>query len=790
MSFCWRNRSRTLGAVGGLAAITSLLLSGSAFGDGQSGPPEIRWDQFGIPHIYGPDLLTVVRGLGYAEMENHAETILMNAAAARGRSAAYFGPGACNPQGVCANIQNDMLVRTEDIPSRAQAWLDNGGQNQRDIIQAFTDGANEYVTRHGNTINPVFQQVLPLVPTDVTAGIQYVVHFHMMPSQDNLPALIAAWQSGGISVANVVACNFTPGCSTSTAVASNTTHGGSNGWAIAPSKSASGNAILMGNPHLPWGNNQPVPGFGIYQFMEANLVIGDREHPKLNASGVVFAGAPFIAIGYSDEIGWTHTNNTIQNTNLYELTLTLNPDSSITYKFGNGVRPLLCRPDAIKVQQANDIPFSICTSVHGPVIAQNGNKALALRVAGLDQPSAVTQYWGMIQAHNLQDFIAANSALQMPFFNVVYADRDGHILYLFGGQQPVRQGGDWGKYSGILDGSDPSLLWTDTFTWPELPQAIDPPGGFVANSNNPPWTSTFPQTRTNNPAKFPAYVAPQFMDMRAQNGADFLRTGHRLTFAEVLSGKESTHMLLADRVLPDLIKAAQASGDPTALQAANTLATWDRNADATSKGAVLFEAWWTNVFNDLNSNLALPRDNTINYYSPHPPFRVGWDPHRPLDTPVGLTNAAAWVPDLIKAAQQVFAAYGALNVAWGDVHRIVLATHLPTFQTTIPVSDAPQSGADDPFGPLRVLFRYPLDMKHFFAVSGDGYVQLVEFAKDGAKAQALLGYGNASRPVPSPPPPLPPHVTDQLQFFEDKTLRPVYRTRDDVIMHTFSLEPY
>ena len=25
---------------------------------------EIRWDNFGIPHIYGPDVTSVVRGLG------------------------------------------------------------------------------------------------------------------------------------------------------------------------------------------------------------------------------------------------------------------------------------------------------------------------------------------------------------------------------------------------------------------------------------------------------------------------------------------------------------------------------------------------------------------------------------------------------------------------------------------------------------------------------------------------------------------------------------------------------
>jgi acyl-homoserine-lactone acylase len=275
------------------------------------------------------------------------------------------------------------------------------------------------------------------------------------------------------------------------------------------------------------------------------------------------------------------------------------------------------------------------------------------------------------------------------------------------------------------------------------------------------------------------------MDMRAQNGARFLLSGPSLTPAQVILGKESTHMLLADRVLPGrfgLIFAARASGDPIAKEAADTLDAWDHNADAASKGAVLFEAWWATVMNDPT----LAKDNTINFYSAHPQFRVGWMASDPVNTPVGLANAAATVPDLILAAQQVAAAYGALNVAWGDVHKIVLATHDPTFQTTIPLllppSNAPQSGADDPFGPVRVTYRFLApDGVHFWAYSGDGYVQVVEFSKEGATAQALLGYGNASRPGSL-------HVTDQLPFFDAKTLRPVYRTRADVEKHTVSRE--
>jgi Penicillin amidase len=201
MSYKERNHSRARCALGGLAAITGLLLSGGAL----AGEAKILWDQFGILHIYGSDRLTVVRGLGYAEMENHAETILMNVASARGRSAEYFGPGAGN-----ANINNDITVRTEGIPTRALTWFLTGGAEQAAIIQAFIDGENEYANLHGATIDPLFQQVLPLVPTDVTAGIQNVVHFHIMPTQDNLPALMSAWQTGGISAANAVACSFTP----------------------------------------------------------------------------------------------------------------------------------------------------------------------------------------------------------------------------------------------------------------------------------------------------------------------------------------------------------------------------------------------------------------------------------------------------------------------------------------------------------------------------------------------------------------------------------------------------
>jgi hypothetical protein len=86
--------------------------------------PRLKSTPFDIPHIYGPDLLTVVRGLGYAEMENHAETILMNVASARGRSAEYFGKRRRSILFISVllpSLDLDVLCGSLDDPGKVRA---------------------------------------------------------------------------------------------------------------------------------------------------------------------------------------------------------------------------------------------------------------------------------------------------------------------------------------------------------------------------------------------------------------------------------------------------------------------------------------------------------------------------------------------------------------------------------------------------------------------------------------------------------------------------------------------
>jgi acyl-homoserine-lactone acylase len=83
---------------------------------------------------------------------------------------------------------------------------------------------------------------------------------------------------------------------------------GSNSYAIAPLKSASKHADAGANPHLPWSD--------LYLFFEAHLT-----SPGFEAYGASLVGLPVLNIAFNNNLGWTHTVNTIDASDRYELTL-------------------------------------------------------------------------------------------------------------------------------------------------------------------------------------------------------------------------------------------------------------------------------------------------------------------------------------------------------------------------------------------------------------------------------------------------------------------------------------
>ena len=105
----------------------------------------------------------------------------------------------------------------------------------------------------------------------------------------------------------------------------------------------------------------------------------------------------------------------------------------------------------------------------------------------------------MARSHKLKDFERALAMLQTPMFTVMYADKQGHIMHLFGGRVPVRAQGDWAFWSRPVRGDTSATLWTRTHPYSDLPRVVDPDSSWLQNANDPPWTTTFPHRARPEP---------------------------------------------------------------------------------------------------------------------------------------------------------------------------------------------------------------------------------------------------------------------------------------------------
>ena len=646
---------------------------------------EILWDTWGVPHIFAQNAKELFYSFGWAQMHSHGNLILKLYGEARGRAAEYWGE---------SYLQQDEYIHTAGIPSLANTWLEAQDADLKSYAEAFINGMNAYAEANGKLLSEEVKVVLPVRVEDVLAHVIRVIHFTFVGGEAQYGA--QRWNRPG-----------------------------SNAWAIGPTKSASGNAMLIANPHLPWS--------GFFTWYEAQLTA-----PELNAYGATLVGMPILAICFNDHLGWTHTNNTFDGMDLYELTLTQNG-----YLWDGGEKVFEEEIKSLKIKQEDgsfrEQEFKVLKSIHGPIISKKEGKVLAMRLVGLDQSQLFRQYWDMMHSTSLNEFENIISRLQMPFFNIIYADKDGHIMYLFGGRTPKRPGGDWSFWRGIIPGDTSATLWTETHSYEDLPKVIDPPCGWVQNANDPPWTSTLPMQL--DPEDFPSYMAPQGMSFRPQRSARMLLEDDQITFDELIEYKHSTYMELADRILGELIQAIRQNEDESIQHAGDVLENWDRKADKDSRGAVLFSAWVDEIGFGM--------------------FAKPWDAKDPGNTPKGLANPSAAIQALKIAIEKVIDAYGAIDVPWGEVNRLKFAD-----------KDLPANGGPGYLGIFRVLGLVLEKDGKFQSVSGDSYVAAIEFGKK-VRAKTLISYGNSSQPES-------PHVGDQLELFSKKELRPVWRTREEI----------
>lgn len=654
----------------------------------------ISWDTWGVPHIKGQNLEEAYYTLGWSQMKAHANLILKLYGKARGKSAEYWGGGQ--------NLQSDIKVWQLDIPTRAKIWFAQQKTLNKKQITAFVKGMNAYAKKYPETIEANNQVVLPLQNTDVLAHLQLSYHFMVGAFAMNQQS--AQWKNAG-----------------------------SNAWAIAPKKSESGNTLLLIQPHPPWIDS--------FKFFEAHIQITDQD---LNLYGITQVGSPSIAMGFNENLGWGMTFNQADSFDLIELETQNNQ-----YKIKGNWKDFERKKVILKIKKENTYEEKVIytqKSDFGWIVSEKNNKALALRLSGLDRPFMMEEFFEMGKAKNVQEFEKALAKLQLPLQNIIVGDKKGNIAYVYNGLIPVRKTGNLGEWSQIIPANKESALVENYHVYQDLPKVVNPQGGFVLNSNNSPWTSTYPSELKAE--DYPAYFAFQNFDLRSRNSLKMLLSEEKHSFEDLVKYQASSHAELADLVLKSLVNDASNSNDNLLKEAGQVLKNWDKKLDKNSKGAVLFVTWYFKV---RKSGL-FPKDFALKNMAINN---------------IELNKEAK--SQLKTACEEVKQKYGKLEVAFGEVYKIQNGNNLLSGGLGL-----------NEVGSFSAGFYRPAPNNQWVLLGGTTFSSVVEFGEK-VKAKGLLSYGNFTEKSQF-------SAKTQLELLINRELREIYFYEDDIKQNTVEKE--
>jgi acyl-homoserine-lactone acylase len=652
-------------------------------------------DIYGVPHVFGRTDASTVFGFAYAQAEDNFWRIEENYMAAIGRSAEIYGE---------RRLERDRLNRALEIPKLAREEYRRLDPHTRSICDAFVAGLNFYIARHPETKPRLLTKMEPWYPL---AFIRY--NYYQQGFAND-----AAFEGSDLQTAAI-----DRGLKDSQ---------GSNGWVINPSKSATGNAMLFINPHLPF--------FGSGQVYEGHV----HSDEGWNFTGYTRFGFPFPYVGHNESAGWVSTDNAADLTDVYAETFD-DPKRPLAYRYGNGHRTATEHTEEIFVTTAAGLEkrsFKMVRTHHGPVLAVRDGKKLAIRMAKFENDGWLREWYLMTRAKSVADLKRAMAPLNMLFGNVMFADKNGDTFYLYNGAVPRRDPKfDWKK---PLDGSDPATEWKGYHTIDELPQLMNPKTGWMQNCNGTPFLLT--SEGNPDPKKFPAYMVQESDNLRSEISRRILAKDAKFTFGEWRQAAFDTHVLGADKHLPALLAAVKkrldaGSSGSNVQEAFAVLSAWDRRSTTDSVAMTLFA---------LTVDAAAQGNNRDD-----------------------MAIADAFV-NVLTTLEKDFATW---RVAWGEISRLQRYDEASGDSFRDDRRSVPVPGISGRDGGVFTFYAAPASgQKRRYGVAGATYVSVVEF---GPKVRALSvhTFGASGDPKNK-------HFMDQSELYARGEFKPAWLTLEDI----------
>jgi|WetSurSiteA1Bulk_404760.scaffolds.fasta_scaffold00948_4 penicillin G amidase len=543
-------------------------------------------DERGMPHIYATNEHDLYFVSGFITAQERLWQMDLIRRSSTGRLSEIFGK---------SYVKADQFARCLNVSEKSRNILAGEDTLILKCMQAYADGVNSFIKEAGKKL-PVEFKILSYTPEpwkpDDIANIIGCLGWNL--TSRNLTSELFNYrlvQKFGMEKAsqlipdwNVPANTIYPDFKIDNEVLSQAesfissydkiselgiaSFSGSNNWAVSGNRTETGKPILSNDMHLSLSS----PGI----WMQMHQVIPG----KLNVTGVLIPGEPFIVAGHNEKIAWGMTNLMVDDVDLFAEKI--NPDNQNQYFFNGEWKNLVIKDEIINIKGKKRDTLMIKFTHRGPIISEMQNVSdvsLSMRWSGYDPSDEIRSVYLINRAEGWDDFRSGLKSFRTISQNFVYADINGNIGLNAGGGIPIRKG----QGTLIRDGKTDEYDWKGYVPFDQLPFSFNPVTGYVSSANN--------KTAGND---YPYFISSDFViPYRINRIRQMLEEKEIFGIEDFKKMINDQHSDFARLLTPLILKLNNRQEKLTTNETSTltALADWDYDMNANLEAPLIFESF-------------------------------------------------------------------------------------------------------------------------------------------------------------------------------------------------------
>jgi penicillin amidase len=539
-------------------------------------------DSYGIPHIFGKNEEDVYKVTGYVVAQDRFWQMDLLRRVTQGRLSEIIGKSM---------IENDAVLRSLRIQEKSLKILEQSDPEILNALNAYAEGVNQYLTDNEDNLSFEFT-VLGYKPEkwepvhsvnligymgwslETGWSMESVLYklkqclsqekfSELLPDQELINTLVFPGFKGELNDSV-----FTESIHGINSIAPEIFKA-SNNWVVSGKKSTTGKPIFAGDMHL----ELMIPGIWsqIHQHVEG----------KLDITGVILPGQPFVIAGHNESIAWGMTNVMLDGADFYIESL---DETGQKYKFNNEWKDLIIKKEQIIVKGEDQPVERILIFTHrGPIISDFKNikdKSVSMHWVGNEFSDELRSVYRLNKAKNWYEFRDAVKTFISVSQNIAYADVEGNIGIQCCAGIGIRKGPAYMFSPGDTDEFD----WKGLVPFDSLPYTYNPECGYVFSANN----------RTIS-KDFPYYVSEWFdLSNRARRIEQMLNSKDKLSPDDFKAMQNDQLAVMVHDMLPVVIKYLEELDDlnQTEKEALHILKNFDYKFDKNVVAPLIFECFY------------------------------------------------------------------------------------------------------------------------------------------------------------------------------------------------------